>query len=38
VPVIQFELIQLIAKTKEGQNTILTARMVEWDAPLHWWS
>jgi prepilin-type N-terminal cleavage/methylation domain-containing protein len=29
VPVIQFELIQLIAKTKEGQNTILTARMVE---------
>lgn len=29
VPVIQFELIQLVVKTKEGQNTILTARMVE---------
>ncbi len=29
VPIIQFELIQIIAKTEQGQNAILTARMIE---------
>ena len=29
VPIIQFELIQIIAKTDQGQNAVLTARMVK---------
>ncbi|MEA2111647.1 MAG: prepilin-type N-terminal cleavage/methylation domain-containing protein [Campylobacterota bacterium] len=28
-PIIQFELIQIIAKTEQGQNAVLTARLVE---------
>jgi len=29
VPIIQFELIQILAKTDQGQNAILTARMIK---------
>ncbi len=29
VPIIQFELIQIVAKTEQGQNAILTARIIK---------